>query len=380
MRIGIYHPRVGTARSGGTETLIRGLIEEVSNSYDHDVVLYTGVGELLGEIEEAPITVEQVKYVSRKNTFVQTLCSRFGLPPFWVESMSMYYFGRRQGVFRHIEENVDVVATFYELDNVLVSRSVGTPSVFHLAGTSDVTNVHLELMDKFSKNDLLLVSNGVTKRDVEQLGIAVDGIVYPNVDTNRFSPEAEPAIDDDRVVVLYVGRFTRVKGLEDLLAACRLVDGEIALYLVGDGPLKTKLRRLVREYELRESVTFVDPVPHEKIHHYFASCDVFCLPSYSEGFPTVNLEAASCGKPIVSTTLEPIAEQVEDGETGYLVDPGDVDAMASRLHTLANDPEKRTAFGRKARAKAKAFSREAQVAKMVEFLEGVRTERLTGVD
>lgn len=352
----------------------------MSTDYNHDVTLYTGAGDLLDEIEAAPITVEQIKYVSRKNTFVQELCSRLSLPPFWIESMSMYYFGRRRGIFRHIDDNVDVIATFYELDNILVSRSVRTPSVFHLAGTSDVTNVHLEMMDRFSKNDRLLVSNEMTKRDVEQLGIAVDGVVYPNVDTNRFSPDAQPAIDDDRVVVLYVGRFTRVKGLEDLLAAGRRVDSEIALYLVGDGPLKTKLRRIVREYGLQELVTFVESVPHEEIHHYFASCDIFCLPSYSEGFPTVNLEAASCGKPVVSTTLESIEEQVDDGETGYLVDPGDVDALAAKLRMLANDPEKRAKFGRKARAKAKAFSRETQVAKMVKFLEAVQTERLTRIE
>jgi glycosyltransferase involved in cell wall biosynthesis len=139
--------------------------------------------------------------------------------------------------------------------------------------------------------------------------------------------EAEPA------EVLFAGRLSPEKGIHELLAATEGLN----LVVAGDGPL----RHLVPD-----ALGFV---PHDELERLYARAAVVVLPSYREGLPLCVLEAMAHGRPVVASAVGGIPELVEDGVTGYLVEPGDVAGLRSAIEKLLADPELRRRMGRAAR-------------------------------
>jgi glycosyltransferase involved in cell wall biosynthesis len=136
--------------------------------------------------------------------------------------------------------------------------------------------------------------------------------------------EAEPA------EILFAGRLSPEKGIEDLVAATNGMN----LVVAGDGPL----RHLVPG-----ALGFV---PHEELERLYDRAAVVVLPSYREGLPLCVLEAMAHGRPVVATRVGGIPELVEDGVTGFLVEPGDVAGLRTALERLLADPMLRRRMGR----------------------------------
>jgi glycosyltransferase involved in cell wall biosynthesis len=353
MNIGIYSPRVGFATSGGTETVVRELAKQLTAR--HEITLYTGSGDILPEVRRMDIDIVQVTLTRKEDEMNQRLTSLTPLLSAEIESVSMYRQARKTGVLEELASE-DVVSTHYYLDNVLLSRTVDVPQLFHIPGIKQ-RSFRWRLMARTARPDCYLATSEDTKRRAEEwLNIEVDGIVYPAVDRDQFSPEATPAVTEDQPIVLFVGRLQRGKGVPDLLEAHSRLETDAVLYVVGNGPQESMLRERVAELGIEGDVRFTGAVEHEKIHRYFAACDVFCLPSYHEGFPVVNLEALAAGKPIVSTTIDAIAEQVENGVNGRLVPPRDTDQLREALDDTLGDPELMAEFGAASRERSEEFT------------------------
>jgi L-malate glycosyltransferase len=156
-------------------------------------------------------------------------------------------------------------------------------------------------------------------------------------------PRGALGLGDDALVALFVGRLAPGKGVEELIAALEEARNW-ALIVVGDGPLRHDLEQQVRE--CRADVRFLgqaaDPWP------YYALADVVVLPSHMEAFPMVLIEAASMGKPALTTQTGGIPEAVVHNESGLLVPPGDVAALSEALEAL-RDPAFRVRLGEGAR-------------------------------
>src|ERR671931_184587 len=162
-------------------------------------------------------------------------------------------------------------------------------------------------------------------------------------------PEAEPA------EVLFVGRLSPEKGIAELVAATEGMN----LVVAGDGPL----RRLVPS-----TLGFV---PHEELGALYDRAAVVVCPSYREGLPLCVLEAMAHGKPVVASAVGGIPELVEDGVTGFLVEPGDVAGLRAAIERLLADPALRRRLGRAARARvAERCSWERVTAATVAAYEG----------
>jgi len=150
---------------------------------------------------------------------------------------------------------------------------------------------------------------------------------------NRDETRAKYHIDKNEKVILYVGRFTREKGLDLLLKSFKKVKKEIPdckLLLVGDGIERGNLENLAKELGL-EDVIFIDSLEHDKIPWIINCADVFTLCSLYEGMPTVVLEALACGVPVVSTDVGDVHKVVRDGETGYIVKTRTEEEMSDKL-------------------------------------------------
>jgi teichuronic acid biosynthesis glycosyltransferase TuaC len=154
--------------------------------------------------------------------------------------------------------------------------------------------------------------------------------VIPNgVDSNRFHPmdrtEARKklGIAEDGVVLVSVGSLKAVKRHELLMQALLRVSGkfpDLRLYIVGEGPLRSKLEAQTEKMGLARRVILVGSKPNEELPLWFNAADISCLASTSEGWPNVLMESIACGTPVVAANVGGIPEIVNSPELGQLVD------------------------------------------------------------
>lgn len=142
-------------------------------------------------------------------------------------------------------------------------------------------------------------------------------------------------INDQENIILFVGRLCYVKGVEYLIRAMNIIvnkkNKKVKLIIIGDGEERQNLEKLTKELNLGNNVIFLGKIPNEKIAEFMASSDVFVLPSLSEGFPSVILEAMACGLPIVATNVGGIPYVVNEEENGFLVMPKDSEQIAEKI-------------------------------------------------
>ncbi|NOT02150.1 MAG: glycosyltransferase [Phycisphaerales bacterium] len=161
-------------------------------------------------------------------------------------------------------------------------------------------------------------------------------------------PRAELGVDDDCAIVLWVGRLDPVKGLDELLAAFRIVDTgrRTMLLLVGDGPYRPRVESMIREYGLGNRVRLLGR--RSDVAEVMKTADVFAFPSRTEGMPNALLEAMAAGLAAVATDVAGCRDVVVDGETGLLVPGGDVGALTAAMRRLLVDDGLRRALGARA--------------------------------
>lgn len=199
------------------------------------------------------------------------------------------------------------------------------------------------------------------------------------VDTARFHPDPAArervrrahGIAADAVVFLYLGRINRDKGVLDLARAFAALDRADA-HLLLVGPDEEQLRPAISTAAAASAARlhFVEltPTPQD----YFAAADVFCLPSYREGFGTTIIEAAAAGLPSIGSRIYGITDAIVDGETGQLFEAGNVQQLAQCMRTLAADAGLRARMGQRARERAhRDFSAAVVTAALLGYYENL---------
>jgi glycosyltransferase involved in cell wall biosynthesis len=168
-----------------------------------------------------------------------------------------------------------------------------------------------------------------------------DVVVIPNgIDLEKFENFPNDRAAHDNHTILFVGTLRLVKGVRYLIEAMKIVVKRIPnsrLVIVGDGGETVNLQTLIKKGRLAEHVTFVGKVPNEDIPKYMSSSDIFVLPSLSEGFPNVILEAMASGLPIVCSDVGGMKEIVKDGENGFTVPPKNIDKLSDNIIKLLED-------------------------------------------
>jgi alpha-maltose-1-phosphate synthase len=169
------------------------------------------------------------------------------------------------------------------------------------------------------------------------------------VDTERFRPDWAPD-PQGRFRILYVGNVGQKKGIKYLLEAVkRLGRPDITLTLVG-----SVVGRGMGLAPYRSLFRHVPHLPYLQVHEMFRNADLFIYPSLHEGSAFANLEAMAAGLPVITT--HNAGSVVRDGVDGFIVPIRDADAIAAGIEQLRRDPDKRTAMGRAARARAEQFT------------------------
>lgn len=192
-------------------------------------------------------------------------------------------------------------------------------------------------------------------------------IVSPGVDHAFFSPGSRVGarraigLDGERPVVLYVGRIQPLKGLEVALDAFARLPGSPILIVVGgpSGPggwaYHDRVRAQAEGLGAGRRIRWVPPQPHHLLASYYRAADVVMVPSRSESFGLVALEAAACGTPTVATAVGGLRTLVVHGRTGYLV-PRTAEAFAAAAARIVGDPVLGGELGAAAARHARSFT------------------------
>jgi len=207
---------------------------------------------------------------------------------------------------------------------------------------------------------------------VELYGARRDRIelVPPGVDHAFFSPGdrrgARQALRlglGEAPVMLFVGRIQPLKGLDVAINALAMVERQDTVLVVVGGPSgidgeieAANARALVAQHNLESRVRFVDPQPHHLLSTYYRAADVCVVPSRSESFGLVALEAAACGTPVVAAAVGGLRTLVQHGRTGLLVDGRDPSWFAASIDELLSDRDRAETMSREAALLARDFT------------------------
>ena len=189
------------------------------------------------------------------------------------------------------------------------------------------------------------VSRALSKR-VELLGVSADKIhwIANGVEAELFVPgdkyeeRIKLGLDQREKIILYAGAILETKGLGDLARALKILTGQadsrpgVRLLLVGpDGGYQAALRGLAGELRVAEKITFTGAKDYTEVPSYMRAADVFCLPSWREGWPCAVHEAFACGLPVVACEVGGVPEMLSGPELGTICPPHEPERLAEAL-------------------------------------------------
>lgn len=225
--------------------------------------------------------------------------------------------------------------------------------------------------------DVTLCPSASTAAELQRHGFAQVGIWPRGVDSALFTPTRRSRAwrqrltgDADAPMILYTGRLSHEKNLNDLVSAFRTLEDTGAwLVLVGDGPAHADLATALEG----QRVIFTGYLRGEALAQAYASADVFAFPSVTETFGQVVMEAMASGLPVVGYDAEGVRDSVRHGETGLLAAARDSGQFTAHLRELLASQEWRLQLGLRARVHAERQRWEVVMAQLMEMYEQVIT-------
>ena len=229
-----------------------------------------------------------------------------------------------------------------------------------LLGKKTIVHVHSTMADSpanflyrfvFKRADYVIALSQSMKKAIEQ-EIKVDKnivVVY-----NPCKEVSVKSVNKEKII-LFAGVLTHKKGYHDLIRAFASIAHrfpEWKLVLAGSGGIEQGMK-MAQELEIENQVSFPGWISGMEKESLFSKASVFCLPSYTEGFPTAILEACSYGIPFITTPVGGIPEIITDGKNGLLFTPGDINQLKEKLALLLSDSELRQTLGEEASQLAK---------------------------
>ncbi len=267
----------------------------------------------------------------------------------------------------HVHYAIPHAAVAYMAKKILLAQGRYVPVITTLHGT-DITLVGANpafapvVAFSINKSDgVTAVSQSLRQQTYDNFAIQRDiKVIYNFVDFSRFTKTNKDhfkkaiAPNGERILV-HTSNFRKVKRIEDAIYVFQRVLEQMPakLLLIGDGPERHNLEELCRRLGLGHEVRFLGK--QDAIEEILAVADLFLMPSGSESFGLAALEAMACEVPVVSSNIGGLPEVNIHGETGYMADVGDVDAMARYALDILQDDDTLQRFRAGALAQARRF-------------------------
>jgi N-acetyl-alpha-D-glucosaminyl L-malate synthase BshA len=288
-------------------------------------------------------------------------------------------------------EKLDLMHVHYAIPHAsaaLLAKGILAEQGFHLPVVTTLHGTDITLVGKDetfepvvthsinSSDGVTAVSENLKEETYAHFDVKVPIRVIPNfIDFSRFKKlnkdHFRKAIaSQGEKILLHTSNFRKVKRVEDVIRVFDKVRERMPakLLLIGDGPERHSMEQLCRQLNRCKDISFLGK--QEAIEEVLSVADLFLMPSQSESFGLAALEAMACHVPVISSNAGGIPEINIHGETGYLRDVGDVDAMANDAITMLEDPEIHQRFRDNAYEQAQRFSLE----RIVPFYEAYYEE------
>jgi glycosyltransferase involved in cell wall biosynthesis len=235
----------------------------------------------------------------------------------------------------------DAVAASY------LARDFGCPLVVNILG-SDINamtshpGLRRQIQEGLHRADRIVTVSGALRERVLELGVAPERVLVQHNGVNgdqflirdRKEVRSHLNLSIERPALCYVGRLSPEKGVDVLVEAMGVLAKagrrDIDLHIVGGGRMEDELRARTVQLGLESQVHFRGGRPHDEIPLWISACDVFCLPSRSEGCPNVVLEALASGRPVVASRVGGVPELLTDSN-GIMVPSENPEALADGI-------------------------------------------------
>jgi phosphatidylinositol alpha-1,6-mannosyltransferase len=340
-------------RAGGIETFVIGLLERIKG---HEVTVFTS--------QQGDTSVYDQQWIDKFGVRVIRDQSKILLPSWRVTRVAKKIVAAK---------NIDVVVFGAAAPLALMSPSLRKSGVkkiialthghevwwakifpFRLAIKRIGKNVdHLTYLGEFTRQ---AISKPLTRKSTtEMVKIA------PGIDTAHFIPQPDAMQKrkelglQDKKIIISVGRLVHRKGQDNLIQAMPAVLKKIPnahLLLVGEGPYKKHLEKLVMKSSLEQNVTFAGRIMYDRLPSYLSAADLFAMPSRSrffglevEGLGIVYLEASACGIPVVAGNSGGAPDAVLEGVTGLCVDGTNIEQITAAIVEICSDAERASHMG-----------------------------------
>jgi phosphatidylinositol alpha-1,6-mannosyltransferase len=340
-------------RAGGIETFVIGLLERIKG---HEVTVFTS--------QQGDTSVYDQQWIEKFGVRVIRDQSKILLPSWRVTRAAKKIVAAK---------NINVVVFGAAAPLALMSPSLRKSGVkkiialthghevwwakifpFRLAIKRIGKNVdHLTYLGEFTRQ---AISKPLTRKSTtEMVKIA------PGIDTAHFIPQPDAMQKrkelglQDKKIIISVGRLVHRKGQDNLIQAMPAVLKKIPnahLLLVGEGPYRKHLEKLVMKSSLEQNVTFAGRIMYDRLPSYLSAADLFAMPSRSrffglevEGLGIVYLEASACGIPVVAGNSGGAPDAVLEGVTGLCVDGTNIEQITAAIVEICSDAERASHMG-----------------------------------
>ena len=340
MKIRVLMIGPGETVIGGITTLTRVVVPALERKVD---LLYLPTVRTRPEKEGGKLSLRNVALAVSQH--VRFLCARHRFHP------HVIHIHTTQGI-------AWLKDTFY----VLVGRACGCRVVLHVhsADFDVLYGKRGRLMQAYTRKvmglaDAVIAVSSEWMRRLAQIVPADRVFAFRNCITVNAHVLRRPHPSNGNARALFLGTIGPRKGAFDLLEAMRRLRSRgcsLQLWIAGDEQRKGDLiaaQTWLEESQLEDTCQLVGVVRGERKAQLLSEASLFVLPSHNEGLPMAILEALAAGLAIVATPVGGIPEVVKDGYNGFLVAPGDVEALAERLATLADDRHLREVMGHRSR-------------------------------
>ncbi len=267
----------------------------------------------------------------------------------------------------HVHYAIPHAAVAFMAKQILKTKGINIPFITTLHGT-DITLVgnHSSFAPvvEFSINNsdgVTAVSDNLKKQTLSTFNINKEiKTIHNFIDLKRFQKTnkdhfKKAIAPDGEKVITHVSNFRKVKRTDDVIRIFQKIHQAMpsTLLMIGDGPERQNLEELCRTLHICDKVRYLGK--QDAIEELLAVSDLFLMPSESESFGLAALEAMACEVPVVSSNAGGLPEVNIEGQTGYLCDVGDVEAMAKRSIEILSDESRHQVFKNNALAQAEQF-------------------------
>ncbi len=292
-----------------------------------------------------------------------------------LRGLGFYLYGKKALKKLVKEENIDIIHGHYLIPAGMIAAEVGEKmniKTYLTAHGSDIFELynkkaisHPFIKNTLKKADVVFAVSEALKENI--LKIPVKGlkdkvrIHHNSVDISRFKPDTDYSfkeelkknygLDNDNPILLFVGNLIKRKNVDGLIEAKKLSSTEYNLVIVGTGPELNKLKKQAKGID---NIYFAGK--RTNMENIVPSSDIVILPSHSESFGIVLIEALACGKGVIGSNTGGISEIITP-DVGLLMDSKDYQSIANAIDKVFSDEDLKNKFSQNARQRAKVFSK-----------------------